>query len=378
MRIFKGTAPSRNIVILLVLLVTGATSGAVVLLKGKPSAATAHEAHRKTVYHCPMHPAIVTDQPGQCPICHMDLQKVDEEGEDGSGKNAHAAGTEQNKEVTGRAGFSLSSEKQQLIGVATTKVEVRALGFEVRATGRVAFDPELYTAVEEFRQAALTLSQMDGNPYPGLQEQGRELVSSAKTKLRLMGLGEVQIRELVKGNVDSMNLLLPKGAVWIYAEVFEYEVGGLKTGQQLEVATPSVPGKSFSGKILSISPIVNSPTRTVRVRALVPDPQNLLRPDTFVNVKIKVDLGKRLAIPDDAILHSGSETFVFIALGKGRYEPRIVTTGVKSDDSYEILSGLVDGDLVVSSANFLIDSESRLRSALKNMKSSSTDSASKE
>ncbi|OFZ05614.1 MAG: hypothetical protein A2070_03330 [Bdellovibrionales bacterium GWC1_52_8] len=265
-----------------------------------------------------------------------------------------------------------------MIGVATTKVEVRALGFEVRATGRVAFDPELYTAVEEFRQAALTLSQMDGNPYPGLQEQGRELVSSAKTKLRLMGLGEVQIRELVKGNVDSMNLLLPKGAVWIYAEVFEYEVGGLKTGQQLEVATPSVPGKSFSGKILSISPIVNSPTRTVRVRALVPDPQNLLRPDTFVNVKIKVDLGKRLAIPDDAILHSGSETFVFIALGKGRYEPRIVTTGVKSDDSYEILSGLVDGDLVVSSANFLIDSESRLRSALKNMKSSSTDSASKE
>ncbi|MCM2279866.1 MAG: efflux RND transporter periplasmic adaptor subunit [Oligoflexia bacterium] len=327
----------------------------------------------ETLYHCPMHPNIVTKEPGDCPICHMRLQKVDEE-DDSEGAPAAHEHEEGHKSVNGRTGFSLSLEKQQLIGVATTKAEMRSLDHEVRATGKVAFDPDLFTAIEEYRQALQTRAQMVESPYSGLKSQADGMVASALTKLKLMGLSSAQIRSLV-GSANAMNLLLPKGSVWIYAEVFEYEVSGLKAGQKVEVTTPAAPGKLFVGKISSISPIVNSPTRTVRVRAEVPDPTGLLRPDTFANVKINVEMGERLTVPEDAVLHSGSGEFVFVVKGQGRFEPRPVTLGAKSKDSYEITSGLNAGDSVVSAANFLIDSESRLRAALQNMSKSETPQA---
>lgn len=333
-------------------------------------------AKKADVYRCPMHPAIVSDKPGICPICHMDLQKVDDDDE-GAAPVAHSAHGADNAMVAGRSSFSLSQEKQQLIGVATTHATVQHLNYEVRATGRVAFDPDLYTAVEEYRQALLTRTQMADSPYGNLKNQTNELISSAETRLKLMGLSESQIRSLSKTQSDAMSLLLPKGQAWIYAEVYEYEVGGIIAGQSIEVLAAAVPGKTFSGKISSISPIVNNPTRTVRVRALVPDPQHLLRPDAFVNVKIKVEFGKRLAVPEDAVLHSGNENFVFVVRGKGKFEPRAVVTGVKANNFYEIVSGISEGEAVVSAANFLIDSESRMRSALQNMSSTPDDNGKK-
>lgn len=294
----------------------------------------------KTLYHCPMHPQIIADKPGQCPICHMDLQKVEGDEKIPQGGNYG---------MEGRAAFSLSQERQQLIGVTSTLVEKKSLIHEIRSNGRVAFDPDLYTAIEEYRL---------------IKDQSPALLQSSKTKLKLMGLSEDQIRELSKSSQNSLDLLLPKGNVWVYAEVFEYEMTGLRPGALLEVESPFFPGKTFLGHVASISPVVNTPSRTIRLRGTVPDPGGILRPDTFLNVTIKVDFGKKLVIPEDSVLYSGEKKYVFILKENGRFESRPIQTGVLTREFYEILSGLQEGERVVTGANFLIDSESRLRSVL--------------
>lgn len=359
---------------------------------------------KAALYRCSMHPAVTSDKPGDiCPICHMNLEKVEDDDAHPAADATQASDPKKERKilfyrhpmrpditsktpakdemgmdyvpvyeeevrreggtsnVVGRASFTLSQERQQNIGVTTTKVTVQPLSYEVRASGRVAFDPDLYQAVEEYRQALLSRAQMSDGL---MKAQADKLLSSSKTKLRLMGLADEQIHKLSSDENSPMSLLLPKGAVWVYAEVFEYEVAGLKPGLVVEAGAPSIPGKVFSGKVSSISPVVNSPTRTVRLRALVPDPAGLMRPDTFVGVKIKIDLGEKLAVPESAVLFSGDQKFVFVVKENGRFEPHAIRTGLKAQNNYEVLSGLQPGDTVVTSANFLIDSESRLRGVL--------------
>ena len=312
---------------------------------------------KKEKYTCSMHPAIVSDKPGSCPICHMDLQKVEDDDSTGA--------IQVSQSLKGRAAFALTPERQQMIGMTSEPVQKRQLSFEVKASGRVAYDPELYTAAEEYRHAMMSHSQMLD---PVLRNQSQEMIASTKTKLKLLGLSPAQVQAVGSSQLDAMSLILPKGYVWIYAEVFEYEIAGLKQGLAVEVETPSAPGVKFFGKLSSISPVVNSPTRTIRVRATVPDPKSLLRPDAFVNVHVKVDLGEKLAVPETAILHSGDEAYVFVVKEGTRFEPRAVKVGMKVKDSYEVLSGLEPSEVVVTSANFLIDSESRIRGVVHDQK----------
>ncbi len=364
--------------------------------------------HKKALYFCPMHPNITSDKPGRCPICGMDLQKADDTesekmptvsseekpkkekkllfyrhpmnpkvtsptpAKDEMGMDYIAVYEEDvteggSSDVAGRASFPLSKEKQKLIGVTSTQAVLRELSTDVRASGKVAFDPDLFTAIEEYRQALQSKDQMGKSMFKDLREDAQQLVTSSETKLKLLGLTDSQIQALADKKTDPMSLLLPKGKVWIYAEVFEYEMSGLKQGQELQAEAPALPGKTFTGTISSISPILNTPTRTFRVRGEVPDPEGVLRPDTFVNVKIKMEFGKRLAVPLDSVLHSGDNSFVFVVKDQGVFEPRMVKVGVKTQEYYEILSGVSEGETVVTGANFLVDSESRLRNALKNI-----------
>ena len=353
---------------LMILILVGA--GAYVGLKSFRSPHGGHEhgtaESKKALYFCPMHPNITSDKPGRCPICGMDLQKADE-GQPAPEVTKEKIGEAEPDQVSGRTSFSLSKEKQKLIGVTSTQAVLRELSYDIRASGKVAFDPDLFTAIEEYRQALQSRDQMKKSMFKDLQEDAEELVTSSETKLKLMGLTGTQIQALADKNTDAMNLLLPKGKVWIYAEVFEYEISGLKQGQTLEAEAPSSPGKTFLGTVSSISPILNAPTRTFRVRGEVPDPDGVLRPDTLVNVKIKMEFGKRLAVPLDSVLHSGDNSFVFVVKDQGIFDPRMVKVGVKTQEYYEILSGVSEGEIVVTGANFLIDSESRLRNALKNI-----------
>ncbi|MBI3019576.1 MAG: hypothetical protein HYY61_06790, partial [Deltaproteobacteria bacterium] len=236
---------------------------------GLKSFRSLHEGHehgtaesKKALYFCPMHPSVTSDRPGRCPICGMDLQKADESGESKKNKEPRKSEAPSKKEkkllfyrhpmnpkvtsptpakdemgmdyvavyedeiqetgksdVPGRTSFPLSKEKQQLIGVTSIQAVLRELSYDVRASGKVAFDPDLFTAIEEYRQAIQSREQMKKSMFKDLKEDAEQLVASSETKLKLMGLTETQIQALADKNTDAMSLLLPKGKVWIYAEV---------------------------------------------------------------------------------------------------------------------------------------------------------------
>jgi Cu(I)/Ag(I) efflux system membrane fusion protein len=152
--------------------------------------------------------------------------------------------------------------------------------------------------------------------------------------------------------------------VWVYAQVYEYEASLVSPGQTMDVTAPSQPGRHFTARVAGIDTIVDSMTRTVRVRGLVQTPEKSLRPESFVQVTIRVPLGELVAVPEEAVLDTGAHQIVFVVKGEGTFEPRSVQLGRDAEGFYEVLSGLAAGEQVVTSANFLIDSESRFRSAL--------------
>jgi len=305
--------------------------------------ATAHA----PVYQCPMHPQIVRHEPGTCPICSMPLQRVDDAGV--------ASG------VPGHVAFTLPMERQQLIGVTQGTAEVRPLTRDLRTAATVADDPGLYEAWIGYREALRTRGALRG----GMQEattSGDALVRASALKLRRQGVGEREIAALAE--LDPTSLILPGPRMWIYAQVFEEDVPLLRAGMPVSVEMPSEPGRTLTSTILAIDPTVSPESRTVRVRALVTTPEASLRPGTFVTATFRLSLGDRLAIPREAILDAGTQRLVFVVTDGTRFEPRSVTLGRRADDFVEVLDGVAPGERVVTSANFLIDSESRLKAAV--------------
>jgi membrane fusion protein, copper/silver efflux system len=355
--------------------------------EGKGSASAAKE-----VYYCPMHPNYTSDKPGDCPICNMSLVKrVPAAGQ-------KTAKTEEKKILYYRnpmdptvtspvamkdsmgmdyvpvyeeaapqtAGVYISPEKQQLIGVKKGKVEKRKLTGQILTVGRAAYDPALFTAQQEYLQAMKssgTIRREEGY----IEQQSADLMKSMKQKLLAMGMSEDEIAGLEKRGKPEQNLFLPTSEdknVWVYVTIYEYEAGLVKTGTPVEVRAIAYPGELFEGKVISVTPIVEAATRTLKVRALVDNPDNKLKLEMFVNVAIKYDLGDKLAVPEEAVMHAGTRDIVFIAKPKGYFEPRVVKLGQKAQGYYEVLQGLAENEEVATSGNFLIDSESKLNTVL--------------
>ncbi|MFA5794304.1 MAG: efflux RND transporter periplasmic adaptor subunit [Candidatus Brocadiia bacterium] len=294
------------------------------------------------MYHCPMHPSYVADKPGDCPICNMKLVPFSPAG-------AGATST-----VPGQAAVNITAQQEQLIGLKTSMVLKRDLTALVRASGRVAYDPELYVAIAEYRRVAET--------------KDSQLIRSVALKLRQMGLSEEQIKELAQrsGSDSSNNLLLsrPGGTVWVYAQIYEHEIGLVKAGQVITASSIALPGKTYSGPIKAIDSILDKQTRTLRVRAEVSNPEGLLKPEMYLDVIINAGLGNKLAVPQEAVLNTGTRQLVFVKTGPGIYEPREIKTGQTAEGYYEVLAGLAEMEEVVTAANFFIDSESKLKAAL--------------
>lgn len=268
--------------------------------------------------------------------------------------------------VSGQAALIISEERRQMIGMKSEPVQKRDLAVIVRASGRIAYDPDLYNAQVEYREAVKARDKVKESPYPDVHERAEALVRASELRLRQMGLSESQIQEVAQEAQQPTNLLVggPGGTVWVYAQIYEYEIGLVKPGQSAEMTTPAYPGRKFRGTIRAIDPILSAETRSLKVRIEVPNPDGLLKLEMYVDTTIRADFGRKLALPEDALVDTGERKLTFVDLGSGRLEPREVHVGREADGYYEILSGVQEGEKVVTSANFLIDSESRLKSTI--------------
>ena len=298
-------------------------------------------------YRNPMNPQVTSPTPMKDSM-GMDYVPVYEEGEAAS---------------PGQASTVVSEEKRRLIGMKTEVVGKRHLKFTVRASGSVAYDPELYNAISEHHSAMVARDNVKDSPWPDVKERAQALVEAAALRLRQLGLSEAQISAFSGREAVPENLLIGGGggSVWIYAQIYEYEISMIRPGLEAEITTPAYPGRVFRGTLRTLDPRLSSETRTLRVRIEVPNPGGLLKLEMFVNAAIKADLGVSLALPETALLDSGQRKLVFVDLGSGRIEPRTVRLGREADGYYELLSGVAQGERVVTTANFLIDSESKLK-----------------
>ncbi len=378
---------------------------------GNPAAPVTAE--KKVLYWVdPMHPAYKSDKPGIAPDCGMQLVPVYADGSEPAATST----------VSGYANVKLTSDRQQLIGVQTGMTEMRSLGRSVRTVGRVAVDEKrLYTITTKFDgyieklYVNVTGQQIHKGQAlfsvysPDLLATQQEyllalraakvapsLLAAARQRLLLWDIKPAEIRELERTGVARksvtiyspangyvLNKVAVEGArvtageplfqianldrVWIQADVYESELPFIRLGALATTTLSYIPGRTWTGRVTFIAPTVDPVTRTVKVRSEFDNPDGALKPDMFGDVVIEQPARTVVAVPDSAVLQTGTRSIVFVVKGDGTFEPREVTLGTDADQFYEVRSGLTAGEKVVTQANFLIDSESRLKAALAQM-----------
>lgn len=357
---------------------------------------TNHQNHRgenkkkefkKVTYVCPMHPQITSDKPGSCSICGMDLVIAAEEDSEEHGsheghghhkatskKNDNKVSAEKMSETPlGRTAVKLSLDKQQLIGVTTEEIGKKELFKKVKAPGRIAFDPELYNAQSEYVEALRQWRRVQDSPLEEVKRSTNEMIKSAKVRLKVLGLNSEQIKNLAKRKNVSEGLIIGagKGENLIYADVFETDLSQIEKGQEVVVEGSFLGAEKLKGAVIAVDQVIDPKTRTGKVRIKIEKTKARIRPEAFVNVTISVPLGTHLAVPLESILDTGREIFVFVTKGEGKFEPRRVSRVFETDDFVAVAGGVSEGEIVVTSANFMLDSESRLKAVIKSANQSS-------
>jgi Cu(I)/Ag(I) efflux system membrane fusion protein/cobalt-zinc-cadmium efflux system membrane fusion protein len=255
------------------------------------------------------------------------------------------------------------------------------------------YSPDLVSSEQEYLLAKQNQSSFAHDAHGMAVQESGWLLQAAEERLRQFGVPpqtisdlqqsgkvqrEISIDSPVSGYIIERNALpnayvqpetklytiADLSTVWVYANVFQSDVGRLKPGDPAQVTVDAYPGRTFNGRIDQILPQVDMATRTVRVRLIFTNAGVALKPGMYVNVAIRIPLGRQLVVPSSAVLQAGVRSIAFLDHGNGSLEPRTVETGPQLDDSVVILSGLKAGDKVISSANFLVDSEAQLQSAL--------------
>ncbi len=332
---------------------------------------------KKAKYVCPMHPQISSNKPGQqCSICGMDMVLIEDEEEhkDHSHNEHKSAARNESSEKSDhimkmpkdRVGVSLSLDKQQVIGVKTEKIQKLDIFETIKAPGRIAFDPDLYTAQSEYLEAIRQQRKVRNSPLKEIRRSTNEMVRSAKTRLQVLGLGENQIKALAtKGRVSDGLIVSGNNDNLIYADIFESDLSKIKPGQEVKIKASFISGKPLLGEVVSVDQLIDPKTRTGKVRIKIDKTDLSIRPEAYVTVSISVPLGKHIAAPLESILDTGEDLFVFVKKGEGKFEPRKITKVFETDTYIAVLDGLHEGEVVVTSANFMMDSESRLKSVIR-------------
>ncbi|MCA9420174.1 MAG: FixH family protein [Nitrospira sp.] len=251
------------------------------------------------------------------------------------------------------------------------------------------YSQELVATQEEYLLALRAEADIQESPLLEAREQGRQMVEAARDRLRLWTITDKQIQELARRGTPqtyvtiyspSTGFVVDKkvfkgmyvtpamtaytlanlSTVWVHAEVFEYEMPLIQVGQSGTLTLDAYPDQSFQGDITYIYPYLNPKTRTVKVRLVFPNPTFQLKPDMYGTVHLQVNRGRTLAVPEEAVLDSGTRKVVFVAQGEDMFEPRDVRLGPKVGSYYEVVSGLQQGERIVTSGTFLLDSESKL------------------
>jgi membrane fusion protein, copper/silver efflux system len=254
------------------------------------------------------------------------------------------------------------------------------------------YSPDLVSAQQEYLLALETRDKLKDSHVPEAAESAAAMVRASRERLRLWDLTDRQIRELeeakkpkinqvivspisgvvtekmaFKGHAVEPGMVLYKiadlSAVWVYADVYEYEVPLVKAGQEAKITLSYYPDKAFTARVDYVYPTLDPKTRTVKVRFELANSDGVLRPEMYGDVELRVPLGERLVVPANAILDAGRRQIVFVDGGNGRLVPRDVRIGYRLDDVTEVKEGLSAGERVVTSGNFLVDSESKLQGA---------------
>jgi Cu(I)/Ag(I) efflux system membrane fusion protein len=259
------------------------------------------------------------------------------------------------------------------------------------------YSPQLVTSQQEYILALNNLKILEKSPIEDIRRGAEELVDSSRERLKLLDVPAHQLHELtishtIKKSIHihtpadgivinigaregqyvtpetELYMIADLSKIWVYADIYEYELPWVKVGDPVEMRLAGIPGRVFKGHLAFIYPYAEAKTRTIKVRLVFDNAELLLKPDLFAEVTIYA--GKQVdavVIPAEAVIRSGAKTQVFIVRGAGKFEPRQITTGLSSNDDIAVLDGLTAGEEVVTSAQFLIDSESKLNEATAKM-----------
>lgn len=383
------------------------------------------------IYYCPMHPNYTSDKPGKCPICGMDLVLKPESEKTPAEPTPGQQETPMNMEPgavmisperqqligvkmvdvkrmdlvkTIRAVGKLEFDEQKQVTV-TTKIEGWIEQLYVDYTGKLVhkgqpmftiYSPDLVAAQQEYLLALKSKQYLADSPLPESRESSQTLIDAAKKKLQLWDMTDRQIEELEKSGTvmkaitiyspatgfvvekkavqgakimpgENIFTLADLSTIWLIADIYEYELPFIKIGQAAKITLSNLLEKRFTGKITYIYPALEEATRTAKVRFELSNPEFRLKPGMFANAELQIPYGRKLVIPDNALIDTGIKQLVILAEADGHFTPKEVKIGVKIDDYAEVLSGVSAGDKVVTNANFLIDSESQMKSALSQM-----------
>jgi len=388
----------------------------------RPPAAAA-----ESLWTCPMHPSVVEHEPGTCPICGMDLVPMGADQDES--KPPASAGThqgpvvridptvQQNMNVTTEAverrnisrrirtvGY-LDYDEDHMVTVTTKyagyveAVYVNYLGQPVQK-GEPLFEvysPELVQTQQELLSAVRYADRLAGTD-PETEERAASLVAAARQRLEYWDISDDQIEALVERGeiVRTLEVTAPASGVvmkrmhglegmriqpgmdvihiaglatlWLSVEVYENQLPWIREGSNATITLTYLPGETFTGRVRYVEPEVSETTRTVQLTLEVPNPRRRLRVGMYATVVFEpVEVRDAVTAPSQAVLRTGLRNIVVVALGGGRFAPREVTLGREGDGYVQVLSGLEAGDTIVTSAQFLIDSESNLSEAVRKM-----------